>query len=670
MCFSEWKLMGNKFLVSMLLLMLVLPLQSIATNAQDLEIITAQNTDQLVRVSELGHGTITASAWSEDGQMVAIGMSQEIRVYRTDQSEPIIISGQRMVHTLTVRQDNQVLASSDSSGLVRLWNTLTGEELGVWGRENVGTASDLYFIPGTEILAINFFDLQELVSGTTLGTGIRFWEFETPHDPVTIPTSSYRGESNMTINNDNSLVATTMRDSQQGSGSPIATIIIRDRSSGEIVHQMTEVRPVFKQLVFSPTNPDLLVSIDVRGVVRFWNVEQGVELFALTLPYDHVTTATFSGDGSMLATGGIDNKVRLWRVADGALLEVLDDQPWHIQHLRMTATGDIYGFSDPALIAEVWNARTGAAITSFGIIENVTPSLLDMGFEPDGERLVGIGEDATIRMWQIATGKETVAMRVNPDDWDSVSVSDNGTNIVWMDAETGGVWVLEVWEYITPFSYQFEPVTRIDEIGFSPDAAHLLIGSYGDGHPFDPYASEQGVGGQFRMWDIPGGQPDNGILLLEDSVYAFAYSPAQPIIVYSSRGRLWQRDLREETEVALTDEDGWYSTALEFSPDGSILAAVNSRSIILYDTQNWTVSREISTQTYSVTGSHIAFHPDGSLIAFASGTMLKVFEIESGTLLTTIDAHVDEITRVVFNPTGSLIATSSLDGTVHLWGIE
>lgn len=99
--------MGNKFLVSMLLLMLVLPLQSIATNAQDLEIITAQNTDQLVRVSELGHGTITASAWSEDGQMVAIGMSQEIRVYRTDQSEPTIISGQRMVHTLTVRQDNQ-----------------------------------------------------------------------------------------------------------------------------------------------------------------------------------------------------------------------------------------------------------------------------------------------------------------------------------------------------------------------------------------------------------------------------------------------------------------------------------------------------------------------------------------------------------------------------------
>src|SRR5690606_37840205 len=145
-----------------------------------------------------------------------------------------------------------------------------------------------------------------------------------------------------------------------------------------------------------------------------------------------------------------------------------------------------------------------------------------------------------IRMWQIATGEETVAMRVNPDDWDSVSVSDNGTRIVWMDAETGGVWVLEIWEYITPFSYQFEPVTRIDEIGFSPDAAHLLIGSYGDGDPFDPYASEQGVGGQFRMWDMSGGQPDNGILLLEDAVYAFAYSPAQPIMVYSSRGRLWR----------------------------------------------------------------------------------------------------------------------------------
>ncbi len=408
----------------------------------------------------------------------------------------------------------------------------------------------------------------------------------------------------------------------------------------------------------------------MRGVVRFWNVREGVELFALTLPYDRVTTAAFSPDGSLLATGGMDSKVRLWRVTNGALLNVFDDQPWHIQHLRINSAGDIYGFSDPALIAEVWNADTGVVIASFGIIENVTPPLLKVGFRPNGEWVVSAGQDATIYLWEIATREELLAMRINPDDWDSVTVSDDGTSIAWMNAETGGLWMLDVWEYSTPFSYQLEPVNSIDAMGFSPDSTHLFISSYGDGHPYDPDTLWRQIRGRFRMWDMPGGQPQDGTLIVEDSVYEFAYSPTQPVIVYSSRGRLWRRDLREEAEMALTDEGGWYGAALRFSPDGKLLAAVDSRTIYLFDTETWAIVREIATQSYGVVTPHIAFHPDGSLLAFTDTTSLKLFDVESGELLSTIDAHVDEITGVVFNLTGSLIATSSLDGTIKLWGIE
>ena len=49
---------------------------------------------------------------------------------------------------------------------------------------------------------------------------------------------------------------------------------------------------------------------------------------------------------------------------------------------------------------------------------------------------------------------------------------------------------------------------------------------------------------------------------------------------------------------------------------------------------------------------------------------LQIYDIVSGDLLITIDAHADNITQVFFSSDGSLIVTTSLDGTIGLWGIE
>jgi WD40 repeat protein len=61
----------------------------------------------------------------------------------------------------------------------------------------------------------------------------------------------------------------------------------------------------------------------------------------------------------------------------------------------------------------------------------------------------------------------------------------------------------------------------------------------------------------------------------------------------------------------------------------------------------------------------IAFSPDDVFIA--SGTMdtrVKVWDVQTGALVTTLGGHTSTVSSVSFSPTGAMIASGADDGTV------
>jgi WD40 repeat protein len=163
-----------------------------------------------------------------------------------------------------------------------------------------------------------------------------------------------------------------------------------------------------------------------------------------------------------------------------------------------------------------------------------------------------------------------------------------------------------------------------------------------------------------------------------DRVYSVAYSPDAQYLASASRDgtiKIW--DASGATRQPLysfeinPDPESYGATNLAFSPDGSLLAAINARSeIILWNTATW---QEIQRKTNAHDGTiwGLAFSPDGTrLLTGGSDSLVKLWNTSDLSEIYTFSEHREGIEAVAFSPDGAFIASASLDGTSKVWQLS
>jgi sugar lactone lactonase YvrE len=106
--------------------------------------------------------------------------------------------------------------------------------------------------------------------------------------------------------------------------------------------------------------------------------------------------------------------------------------------------------------------------------------------------------------------------------------------------------------------------------------------------------------------------------------------------------------------------------SIAFSPDGSTLASGSDDTTIkLWDINSGELKTTLTGHTSSV--HSIAFSPDGSTLASGSDdTTIKLWDINSGEIKNTLTGYSDSVS----SPDGSTLASSSEDKTIKFWDIN
>ena len=153
-------------------------------------------------------------------------------------------------------------------------------------------------------------------------------------------------------------------------------------------------------LAFSPDGSHFASgTVPERGGAEsvVWDFARPLFPMRLPVPSNGVESLAFSGDNQYLATGGGDDKIRIWRVSDGWLLRV--------RTLLGSASRLAYS-PDNQLIAvglssggiQILNVPDGEPLAMLsGHSERIT----GLAFSEDGTALYSTSADGTIRLWGI-----------------------------------------------------------------------------------------------------------------------------------------------------------------------------------------------------------------------------------------------------------------------------